>query len=74
MSPAPPVPARARPMMNMSEDFAMAQTKDPTSNKIRATRKTCYTWLSTGWSWEMRGVLWICSIDILFHKEVAGRP
>jgi hypothetical protein len=40
MSPAPPVPARARPKMNISEEFATAQIREPISKIARATRKT----------------------------------
>ncbi len=48
MRPAPPVPESARPMMNKSDDFARAQIKDPISNNMSATRKTCYIKLSYG--------------------------
>lgn len=72
--PAPPVPARARPTMNKSDEFARAQIREPISNNARATRKTFCDYFSALLNgYGEGGGLWSCSIDISSRIEVVRR-
>jgi hypothetical protein len=42
--PDPPTPAMARPMMNMGDDWAAAQRKDPSSKIMTKARKDHCQW------------------------------
>jgi hypothetical protein len=41
-NPEPPAPAMARPMMNIFDEVDKADTKDPTSNIAKPTKKLTY--------------------------------
>lgn len=74
--PAPPAPEIALPMMNITEDCAAPQMRDPASNITKALMKVIWEQsVSKDLSLDLAMVYepWSYSIDKLFRKGVAGR-
>lgn len=74
--PAPPAPEIALPMMNITEDCATPQMRDPASKITNAPMKTVW---EQSISKDLSLLLalvdepWSYSIDKVFRKGVAGR-